>query len=117
MTATLHQYRKLHRLLLEERECAMNLDLAGLQRTVEEKSALLGALPPTREDELTPELRELAGKIQKENRRNAYLFWSSLNWVRETMNFYSRQIANPAYGESGRQISNVNGGSLLSGKV
>jgi len=115
--ATLQAFRKLLQLLLSERECAKTLDVEGLQSIVEEKNALLASMPEIEENQMTAELRELAGQIQKENRRNAYLFWSSLNWVRDTMNFYSRQFSTPAYGGSGQRVNGMQGGSLLSGKI
>lgn len=114
---TLQDYQTLHALLIQERECVISIDMEELQRVVEEKSNLLGNLLPVDEDELTPGFLDLAEQIQQENRRNAYLFWSSLNWVRDTMTFYSRQISNPTYGGRGEQVTTVNGGNLLSGKV
>lgn len=111
------QFQQIHTLILEERDFAKNLDIDGLQRTVTEKSALLSSLADLNSDQLDPELRELAELIRKENRRNAYLFWSSLGWVRDTMNFYGRQISSKSYGDEGQQVETAHNGNLLSGKV
>ena len=111
------QLRRLRDVILQERECAKQLDMAGLERTVEEKSALISTLSGLGEAQLPAELHALAGEIRKENRRNAYLFWSSLTWVRETMRFYGGQLGQKSYGQTGRAVTGVSAGNLLSGKV
>ncbi len=108
---------QLHRIILEERQCAIDLDTDGLARLAEAKNRLLAELHGQQIDSEDPEARSLAETIREENRRNAYLFWSSLNWVRDILNFYSRQMTEPTYNPTGRKIERTGGGRLISGKV
>lgn len=109
--------KRLREVILEERECAKALDMNGLQRIIGEKSGLMGTLEGLTQEQLTPEVAVLAGEIRRENRRNAYLFWSSLNWVRDTIQFYNGQLGQKSYGHGGHTITRGQGGSLLSGKI
>ena len=107
---------KLHDLLLRERECAKALDLDGMLTVAEEKKALL----PLLESEVSesPELKVIAEKVRSENRRNAFLFWSTLKYIRESMSFLNLQISRPAYGSSGRmQQQDSKSGLVLKGRV
>lgn len=114
-TALVDTLHRLHGLILQERDCAKRLDMDGLNRASEEKSLLLTLLPPMAE--LTAEQQRLAHLIRQENRRNAYLFWSGLSLVRETMGFFNQQAAAPSYGPGGGTLRASGGGRLLSGKV
>lgn len=112
----LEQLQKLHDLILRERECAKAVDLDGLQDVTREKEELVHRLEPTVDG--GPELRALAEKIKLENRRNAYLFWSSLKFVRDSMSFFNRQVSQPvAYGAGGRMIESGSSGLVLAGRV
>lgn len=111
------QLRELHRLLLVEREAAQRLDMEELHAVVEQKSALLASLPEFDPEDADSELQDLAQTIRRENRRNAYLFWSSLNWVRETFSFYNQQLTRPSYSQQGTSVSTPAGAMLLSGKI
>jgi len=114
-TALVDTLTRLHALILEERECAKRLDTDGLTRCAEEKGRLLALVPA--EAPLAPELKGLAEAIRRENRRNAYLFWSGLGWVREIMGFFNQQAATPGYGRQGGALRYGAGGRLLNGKV
>ncbi|MCF6289674.1 MAG: flagellar protein FlgN [Desulfobacterales bacterium] len=110
------QLQQLHDLILRERECAKALDLDGLRAVTREKEELVRRLEPA--VDRGPELRALAEKIKLENRRNAYLFWSSLKFVRDSMSFFTRQVSPPAaYGAGGRMIESSGSGLVLAGRV
>ncbi len=80
------QLETLLELLHEERKMAQTLDMEGLQAVVEEKEKLLAGLNPEKED--VEDLQELLQQIDQENRRNAFLLWTGLNWVRDMMGFF-----------------------------
>ena len=102
-------------LLLEEREKAKVLDMAGLQKVVQAKEALLATLNP--QPEQVEGLEELLQTIDQENRRNAFLLWTGLNWVRDLMGFFGKAEMPQVYGGGGQSQALTQGGRLLSGKV
>ena len=106
---------KLHELLLEEREKTIALDMPGLQKVVEAKEALLGLLNAQPEEVVGME--ELLRAIDRENRRNAFLLWTGLGWVREMMGFFGRAAMPECYNGGGKSRALSQGGRLLSGKV
>lgn len=105
----------LHTLLLKEREYAKALAIDKMLSIAKEKERLLRDIGTIRE--LSPEDHSFAETIRAENRRNAYLFWSTLNWIRDSMKFFGQQVAINGYNPAGNTISNSYGGRLLSGKV
>ncbi|NOY13727.1 MAG: hypothetical protein GXP51_08630 [Deltaproteobacteria bacterium] len=109
------QLETLLALLLEEREKAKQLDMAGLQQVVEAKQALVAALNPQPEE--VAGLEGLLRQIDQENRRNAFLLWTGLNWVRDLMGFFGQAAMPQVYGGSGQSCALTQGGRLLSGKV
>jgi hypothetical protein len=109
------QLQRLLSVILRERECARALDVEQMLAAAREKEELLTALGPA--DALDPEARSLAETVRAENRRNAYLFWSTLTWVRESMEFFGRQVSAVSYGAQGRALCHQHSGKLLSGKV
>lgn len=116
MTNTVHEkLQSLYDVILVERECAKALDLEALQQATLLKEELLVQLDL--EDELSKEDRVLAESIRFENRRNAYLLWTALNWIRESMEFFGRKSSPDSYNPTGSLVSNKNGGHLLSGRV
>ena len=102
-------------LLQEERERAKALDMVGLQQVVEAKESLLADLNPQRDE--VEGLEELLQSIDQENRRNAFLLWTGLNWVREMMGFFGKAAMPEVYGGGGMSRTLGQGGRLLSGKV
>ena len=118
-TGTLpEQLRRLYELILRERECAKVMDLVGLEAVGVEKEELLQYLEPLAVAETeNSQVRVLAEKIKLENRRNAYLFWTTLRYIRDSMSFITRQVGQPAYGAGGRMVSNASSGLILSGRV
>ncbi len=102
-------------LLIEERKLALELDMDGLQQVVAAKEALLGGLNPQPEE--VAGLEELLRQIDQENRRNAFLLWTGLNWVRDLMGFMGKAAMPQVYGGGGQSRALTEGGRLLTGKV
>lgn len=111
------QLSKLYELVIRERECARDLRLEELQEVVSAKEVLMQDLRLVENALTTEEDKALADKIRFENRRNAYLLWSALNWIRESMSFFGRKSTPDSYNNSGTVISNVAGGRFLSGRI
>ena len=109
------QLQQLLELLQQEREMAKALDMDGLEKVVAAKETLLAGM------DLQPE--EVAGhedllrRIEQENRRNAFLLWTGLNWVRDLMGFFGKAAMPQVYGHGGSSRTLAEGGRLLSGKV
>ncbi|MBN1142138.1 MAG: flagellar protein FlgN [Deltaproteobacteria bacterium] len=106
---------QLHGILLEERRFAQELRMAELTALQERKKELLKVLEGQRG--IPEELRELVGQIRFENRRNAYLLWAGLNWVRDMMGVFGRNRQPAVYGRFGHQVVCQPAGALLSGRV
>lgn len=102
-------------LLLEEREAAKALDMAGLQQIVAAKEMMLEGLKPRPEDVVGME--DLLRRIDEENRRNAFLLWTGLNWVRDLMGFFGKAAMPQVYGGRGQSQTLTQGGRLLSGRI
>jgi hypothetical protein len=109
------QLKRLHAAILRERESARNLDLEQLAAASLEKAELLQILDASAE--LGAEERSLAETIRAENRRNAFLFRSTLNWIRESMEFFDQRTTVSSYDPSGRTLNRATGGRLLSGRI
>ena len=106
---------RLRDLILLEREQARQLDIEAMMATQEEKSAIIKLLSQV--ETLHPDDRKYAEEIHWENKRNAYLFRATLNWIAEIMDFFGRQTAPATYGQKGVTNSFAIGGRLLSGKI
>lgn len=102
-------------LLQQEREMAQTLDMEGLESVVAAKEELISMLNPQAEDVIG--LEDLLKQIDYENRRNAFLLWTGLNWVRDMMGFFGKATAPQVYGGGGQARSLNESGRLLSGKV
>jgi len=98
-----------------EREHAKTLDLAAMMEDVRRKDSLIKILNSVKE--LHPEEQEYARQIQHENRRNAFLFRATLNWIQETMEFFGRRSAPVTYTPYGKTNHSAANGRLLSGRV
>jgi flagellar biosynthesis/type III secretory pathway chaperone len=109
------QLHTLLELLSQEREMAKALDMEGLQTVINAKQELLSSLDPQPED--VEELQDLLRRVDQENRRNAFLLWTGLNWVRDMMGFFGQASMPEVYGEAGQSRTLAQGGRLLSGKV
>ena len=102
-------------LLQQEREMAKSLDMEGLNSIVVAKDELLSVMNLQAEDVVGME--DLLKQIDRENRRNAFLLWTGLNWVRDTMGFFGKAASPQVYGGHGQSRCLTEGGRLLSGKV
>ncbi len=102
-------------LLQKERELALALNMEGLQQVVASKQELLAELQLQPED--VEGLEDLLRQIDEENRRNAFLLWTGLNWVRDLMGFFGKAAMPQVYGGGGQSQALTQGGRLLSGKV
>ena len=101
--------------IIEERECAKKLDIEGLSEVMREKEELVQALTHVRK--IDAEDLPIAARIRHENRRNAYLFKSTLGWIREIMEFFGRKTVTSTYSASAASVASHIYGRLLSGKV
>ncbi len=102
-------------LLRQEREAAISLNMVELHDIVTAKETLLENFNPQMED--VSGLQELLKQIDHENRRNAFLHWTGLNWVRDMMSFFGKAAVPQVYGGGGQSRSLTESGRLLSGKV
>lgn len=113
---TTHEYLVLLRdTILKEREYAMQLDLPKMAEVAQEKEELIRILNNVRK--LTTDDKEIAAEIRYENRRNAYLFKSTLGWIRETMEFFGKRSVTSTYTSEAGTVSSQVHGRLLSGKI
>lgn len=116
MATTLRaQLERLHSLILQERECAKAMAMDDLLHIVQAKNELLQSLQSV--NEVAPEDRELAVVVREENRRNAYLFWASLGFIRESMSFFQKELSPVSYGAHGAAVSGRSEGMLLRGRI
>lgn len=104
-------------ILRQERELAKSLDLQGLEALTAEKGRLLASLELLEANEGDEELKALARTVREENRRNAYLYWSALGWVRDMMAFFGQRSVPVGYSSGGSTVTGRFGGRLLSGRV
>ena len=115
-THTTHEYLlRLRDLLIEERECAKILNLPAMTRVMAEKEELLQILAHTQT--IDPSDKTIATQIRHENRRNAYLFKSTLGWIRQTMEFFGKRTVTSTYSATAGTVSAPVNGRLLSGRV
>lgn len=106
---------KLHEAILLEREYAKKLEIKEMERVMQEKEELIHIL--SHFTELAPEDRGIAEKIHFENRRNAFLFRSTLGWIRETMEFFGKRTVTTTYSQSASEVPSHVNGRLLSGRI
>lgn len=115
MKTTHERLLRLHELIIQERECAKRLDIKGMLATVREKEDLIQALSNV--SNIDEQSKPLARKIKNENRRNAFLFKSTLGWIRETMQFLGKKTVISTYSSSANPVPSTVNGRLLSGRI
>ena len=98
-----------------EREHAKILDMESMLADVKRKEVLLRMLSTV--DQIHPDEREYAREVQRENRRNAFLFRETLNWIQDTMVFFGRKTVPATYRQRGIAQNNTINGRLLSGRI
>lgn len=105
----------LHDLIIEERECAKNMDMDGMTRAAQQKEVIIEIL--ANETELAEESKPLAKKVRDENRRNAYLFKATLGWIRDTVALLGNKSVVTTYSSTATTIPSTVNGRLLSGRI
>ena len=98
-----------------EREHAKALDMAAMLADVQRKETIVRQLSTV--ERLHPDDRHFALEVQRENRRNAYLFRATLNWIQETMEFFGRKTVPATYSPRGVSQNAAMHGRLLSGRI
>ena len=113
---TTHEYLvRLRDLILQERHSAIHLDIEGMTRAVQGKEEILKILAHVKDvDERD---KPITKEIRDENRRNAFLFKSTLGWIRETMEFFGQKTVTSTYGAHANTVASQVNGRLLSGQV
>jgi hypothetical protein len=115
-TGTTHDYLiRLRDIILRERECAKTLDIPGMTEAMRTKEEIVKVLAHVKiiEDRDKP----IAAQIRAENRRNAFLFKSTLGWIRQTMEFFGQKTVTSTYSAHGYTVSSQVNGRLLSGRI
>ncbi len=113
---TTHEHLvRLHEVILEEREHAKALDMDAMMQSMQEKEELLQVLAHMKD--LAQEDKVIAKTIRNENRRNAYLFKATLDWIRDTMEFFGKRTTASSYSADAGMVDSKINGRLLSGKV
>lgn len=106
---------RLRDVILLEREYAKELNITKMEEVMTEKVELIQIL--SHYTELPPEDQDIATEIRHENRRNAYMFKSTLGWIRDTMQFFGKRTVTSTYSSSAGTVSSQVNGRLLSGKI
>lgn len=113
---TTHDYLiRLRDLILLERQCAINLDMEGMARAVQSKEEIVKILAHVKDVDESD--KPLTRQIRDENRRNAFLFKSTLGWIRQTMEFFGQKTVTATYGAQANTVASQVNGRLLSGRV
>jgi len=106
---------RLRDVILEERACATALDMQGMTAAMQVKEELVKVIAHIRVIEKVDQ--PLVAQTRQENRRNAFLFKSTLGWIRQTMEFFGKNSVTSTYSSSAGEISSQVNGRLLSGKI
>ena len=113
---TTHDYLVMLRdLIFTERECAKALDMAGMIAAMQSKEEIVNVLAHV--TSIDEQDKPIAGQIREENRRNAFLFRSTLGWIRQTMEFFGQKTVTATYSASAYTVASQVNGRLLSGKI
>ena len=101
--------------IIKERQQAIQLNIEGMYAAMREKEALINVLAHIKSIDHTDQ--PLAAQIRHENRRNAYLFKTTLGWIRETMEFFGRKTTTSTYSAAASTVRSRVNGRLLSGRI
>jgi len=107
---------RLEDLIQQERRCACTLQVAELKQLQEEKGLLIGELKALGQG-CPEELKPFAEKLCEENRRNARLLHTGLNYLRQAMQSCTRQLTPISYGSRGNRLQSAPSGLLLTGRI
>jgi hypothetical protein len=115
-TGKTHEYlARLLEVIIQEREYAKKLDMDGMYKIMGEKEELVQYLSLVQM--LDEQDQPLAAQVRNENRRNAFLFKSTLGWIKETMEFFGKRTVTSTYSAGAYTVPSQINGRLLSGKV
>jgi len=106
---------QLHNTILSERELARSMNIEGLTDAMKKKEELLQVLAHI--GIIDDKDRDLAASIRLENRRNAFLFKSTLGWIRQTMEFFGQRTVTSTYSSNAYTVDSQVNGRLLSGRI
>jgi hypothetical protein len=113
---TTHEYLvRLRDIIFEERACAKALDMPGMIAAMNTKEELVKVLAHVKV--IDEQDKPIASQIREENRRNAFLFKSTLGWIRQTMEFFGQKTVTSTYSASAYTVASQVNGRLLSGKI
>ncbi len=108
---------QLKELLVRERDCAVGLDMQGLEKVLQDKMALLKKLPSSPMAADDEAARSLLAQLREEVRRHASLYRSARQTILGIRTIQQRCAAEQqGYGPSGGKVA-ITAGPLLSGKV
>lgn len=115
-TRTTHDYLvRLRDVILQERECAKTLDMQGMIEAMQMKEDIVKVLAHVKV--IDEQDKPIAAQIRSENRRNAFLFKSTLGWIRQTMEFFGQKTVTSTYSAHGYSVASQVNGRLLSGRI
>lgn len=115
-TRTTHDYLvQLRDVILLERECAKALDMKGMTEAMQTKEEIVKVLAHVKV--IAEHDKPIAAQIRAENRRNAFLFKSTLGWIRDTMEFFGQKTVTSTYSAHGYKVASQVNGRLLSGRI
>lgn len=103
-------------LLVQERETAKSLDIAGMEAATWAMQELLSVLEADTSSLSADETR-LVGSIQREVKRNAHFFQQALAWVEESAQVVRGNTDPPGYSPQGDLSRIPREGRLLSGRI
>lgn len=102
-------------LILKERYHAINLEIDKMMETMRQKEEIVKVLAHVKV--IDEQDKPLAEQIRYENRRNAFLFKSTLGWIRGTMEFFGQKSVTSTYGSAAKTVASQVNGRLLSGSI
>ncbi len=115
-TGTTHDYLvRLRDIIVQERECAKALDMPGMINAMQSKEEIVKVLAHVKI--IDEQDKPIAAQIRSENRRNAFLFKSTLGWIRQTMEFFGQKTVTSTYSAHGYTVASQVNGRLLSGRI
>lgn len=101
--------------IIQEREQAIKLNLDGMYAAMKVKEELIQVLAHVKEIDTADQA--IAEQVRHENRRNAFLFKTTLGWIRETMEFFGKKTSSSTYSAQAGAVSSETNGRLLSGRI
>ncbi|SDZ79991.1 hypothetical protein SAMN05660420_00372 [Desulfuromusa kysingii] len=107
---------QLEKLIMQERCFACTMKIAGLQQIQQEKKQLIDEIRAL-DGQCSVEQKQVAGRLRDENRRNAQLLYTCLNYLRQAMHNCTRQLTPTSYGCFGNSLQSTPSGLLLTGRI